>query len=110
MNSLQEYGWPGNVRELANVIERAIIDARGETLDFTDGLESAPPPTTAVKRSLEDLEREFIIETLKQTGGKIEGNDGAARSLGLNPSTLRTRMKKLGIQRRINGSSIQPPR
>jgi len=93
------------------VIERAIIDARGDTLDLTDGLEAVVGnPNLGLVRSLEDLEREFIIETLRQTRGKIEGNDGAARSLGLNPSTLRTRMKKLGIQRRTNGGSFQPAR
>jgi len=111
IHRLQSYSWPGNVRELANVIERAIIDARGDTLDLTDGLEAVVGnPNLGLVRSLEDLEREFIIETLRQTRGKIEGNDGAARSLGLNPSTLRTRMKKLGIQRRTNGGSFQPAR
>jgi DNA-binding NtrC family response regulator len=115
MTALQNYSWPGNVRELANVIERAIIDARGDTLDFTDGLDGGFPDVAKSRlssespveqRSLEDLEREFIVETLQRTRGKIEGCDGAARSLGLNPSTLRTRMKKLGIQRQRGGRFI----
>jgi transcriptional regulator with GAF, ATPase, and Fis domain len=100
LNTLQNYAWPGNIRELANVVERAMIEGRGGTLHFAelDGGEADDTPRT--QRSLEDLEREFIIATLQRTGGRIEGREGAARALGLNPSTLRTRMKKLAIQRR----------
>jgi len=104
VTKLQAYSWPGNVRELANVVERAIIDARGETLDFGEGFDSPPGPDKyAVSRSLEEFERVFIIETLRRAGDKIEGKNGAAMSLGLNPSTLRTRMKKLGIRRSTGG-------
>jgi PAS domain S-box-containing protein len=104
MSKLQSYGWPGNVRELANVVERAIIDARGETLEFGEGIDSSPSPSArAVGHSLEEFERGFIIETLRRAGDRIEGKSGAAQSLGLNPSTLRTRMKKLGIHRGREG-------
>jgi PAS domain S-box-containing protein len=105
MSKLKGYGWPGNVRELANVIERAIIDARGEALEFGESFDSSPSPgSRAAGHSLEEVERGFIIETLRHAGFRIEGKNGAAQSLGLNPSTLRTRMKKLGINRTRGGS------
>src|SRR5215471_1952640 len=69
---LQAYSWPGNVRELANVVERAIIDARRETLDFGEGFESSPGPAAlGAGRSLEEFERGFIIETPRRVGDKI---------------------------------------
>jgi PAS domain S-box-containing protein len=99
MQSLQAHLWPGNVRELANVIERAVIHTQGAVLQIIDRFEPvAEEPPTA--QTLEEVEREYIIRTLDNTGWRIEGKYGAARILGLNPSTLRTRMLKLGIQRR----------
>jgi len=103
MENLQRHEWPGNVRELANVIERAVIHTQGETLQVLDRFESPEqrPPTSA--KTLEEVEREHIIAVLENTGWRIEGPFGAAKILGLNPSTLRTRMLKLGIQRgRLN--------
>jgi PAS domain S-box-containing protein len=101
MKALQNYGWPGNVRELSNVIERAVINTQGLVLQLADKLE--PPLNTGDHstngRSFEELEREIILQRLEQTNWKISGPGGAADSLGLNPSTLRTRMIKLGIQR-----------
>jgi len=99
MEELQEHSWPGNIRELANVIERAVIHTHGSVLQVVDhfkpvAVESVPTET------LEEVEREYIIRTLENTGWRIEGPQGAAKILGLNPSTLRTRMIKLGIQRR----------
>ncbi len=101
MKELQGYNWPGNVRELENVIERALISSEGTVLTLADRLSTndpAPAPAT-VPRSLESFERDHILEVLKKTRWRIEGKDGAAVLLGLNPSTLRGRMRKLGIYR-----------
>jgi PAS domain S-box-containing protein len=112
LHSLEVHSWPGNVRELANVIERAVIHTPGSVLQLVDQWEPvvAEPGTT---QTLEEVEREYIVRTLEQTGWRIEGKSGAATILGLNPSTLRTRMMKLGIQRRRSnfvGSATAEPR
>ena len=106
LQSLAVHSWPGNVRELANVIERAVIHTPGNVLQLVDQSEPvvAEPRTT---QTLEEVEREYIVRTLEQTGWRIEGKSGAATILGLNPSTLRTRMMKLGIQRR-RSSFVEP--
>ena len=104
---LQGYSWPGNVRELENVIERAVIVSPGPVLHLAETLSgsaaaeknghaplAADPGTT-----LEDVEREHIRRTLDAVGWRVQGKGGAADLLGLNPSTLRARMRKLGIQR-----------
>jgi formate hydrogenlyase transcriptional activator len=101
MQSLQTHSWPGNVRELANVIERAVIHNKGAVLHGVERLESIPEETATLK-TLEETERDYIIRVLENTGWRIEGKYGASRILGLNPSTLRTRMVKLGIQRRTS--------
>lgn len=98
MQSLQAHSWPGNVRELANVIERAVIHTQGSVLQVVDQFEEVADQIPT--QTLEEVEREYIIRTLENTGWRIEGKYGAAGILGLNPSTLRTRMLKLGIQRR----------
>lgn len=100
MQSLQAHAWPGNVRELANVIERAVIHTPGSVLQIVDHFEQLAPDTLPPTQTLEEVERDYIIRTLENTGWRIEGPFGAAKILGLNPSTLRTRMAKLGIQRR----------
>jgi|WetSurMetagenome_2_1015567.scaffolds.fasta_scaffold01107_6 formate hydrogenlyase transcriptional activator len=100
MDELQEYDWPGNIRELENVIERAIISSEGSVLILADRLVPFQPPSAqSALKSLESLEREHILSVLEKTRWKIEGKHGAAAILGLNPSTLRGRMRKLGIQR-----------
>jgi PAS domain S-box-containing protein len=99
MQSLQDHSWPGNIRELANVIERAVIHTEASVLQVIDRFEAVADESTP-KQTLEEVERDYIIRTLENTGWRIEGKYGAARILGLNPSTLRTRMLKLGIQRR----------
>jgi PAS domain S-box-containing protein len=100
MRSLENYSWPGNVRELANVIERAVISSRGSTLFLAEPLEAAEASGPASDwKTLEEMEREYILRVLDQTAGKIEGPHGAASLLGLNPSTLRGRISKLGIRR-----------
>jgi DNA-binding NtrC family response regulator len=101
MQRLRSHSWPGNIRELVNVIERAVIHTQGTVLQSVDRFEEPPEeevPSTI--KTLEEVEREYITRTLENSGWRIEGTYGAARILGLNPSTLRTRMQKLGIQRR----------
>jgi len=106
LKKLQGHSWPGNVRELANVIERGVINAQGQILHIADQFsEVKPAATTDMTQTLEDVEREHITQTLDQTGWRIEGPSGAAKVLGLNPSTLRTRMVKLGIQKSIRSFS-----
>lgn len=102
---LQSYSWPGNVRELANVIERAVINAQSHVLHIADQFEPAPEELSASARTLEEVEKEYIIRILDEASWKIEGPNGAAKRLGLNPSTLRTRMVKLGIQKSIRATA-----
>ena len=98
MKQLQQYGWPGNVRELRNVIERAVIIATGPKL-------TVPIPQAPASRqprssmTLKDLEVEHIRATLESTNWRIRGARGAAERLGLKPTTLETRMSKLGLIR-----------
>ena len=109
MRRLADYSWPGNVRELQNVIERAVILSPGTTLVLAEELPSASAASVGSSRtttfvaakagSLGDVERQHIESVLNQVGWMIEGDRGAARILGMNPSTLRSRMQKLGIQR-----------
>jgi formate hydrogenlyase transcriptional activator len=107
---LVAYSWPGNIRELSNVVERAVILTGNSTLDFPEetfiASSATHDPEPAV--TLEAVERNHIEQVLKQTRGIIHGPKGAARLLGLNPSTLRSRMKKLGLdprRREISQSS-----
>jgi transcriptional regulator with GAF, ATPase, and Fis domain len=97
LEALQRYSWPGNVRELRNVIERAVIIANGPNL-----VVELPQPTAATRRkSLKfvDVETEHIRSVLESTGGRIRGSGGAAELLGLKPTTLESRMTRLGISR-----------
>ncbi len=95
MAALQAYSWPGNVRELRNVIEHGVIVTTGDTLRVA--APGDPSQTSAASRTLAELQREHILETLERTGWRIKGPGGAAQRLDLNPSTLYTRMEKLGI-------------
>jgi len=101
MARLQAYDWPGNVRELENVIERAVILARGEELEVPAELVPGGPAAVApgAPVSIEEVERAHIARVLAETEWRIDGPEGAARILGLNPSTLRSRIKKLGLRR-----------
>jgi formate hydrogenlyase transcriptional activator len=95
---MQAYAWPGNVRELQNVLERAVILSRGGILDVAallpvDAQAPAPAPT-------EDDEAARVRRALDDTRWVIEGDGGAAAKLGLHPSTLRSRMRRFGIERR----------
>jgi len=123
MRQLTDYTWPGNVRELQNVIERAVILSPGNTLVLAErlrapqaaglhaattkskpvGVRAVSVPTEA--GSLDQVERRHIESILNQTNWMIEGERGAAKILNLNPSTLRSRMQKLGIKRPARASS-----
>jgi formate hydrogenlyase transcriptional activator len=99
MKALQDYPWPGNVRELESIIERAVILCPGPVLQLADKLDISFSPLSSIVRTLEETERNQILKTLSETRWRIEGKDGAAATLGLNPSTLRARMHKLGLVR-----------
>ena len=102
MAALQQYSWPGNIRELRNVVERAMIMGTGRRLTFP-----VPAASTALagrSAKLEDVEREHIRTVLESTGWRVRGVDGAARRLGLKPTTLESRLARLGLKR------PQPPR
>jgi len=100
LDSLCAYPWPGNIRELENVIERAIILSPSSTLSVEDTNcdadgQSAEPAEASSR--LAEVERHHILRMIRECGGKIKGKDGAADRLGLKPSTLRSRMQRLGI-------------
>jgi DNA-binding NtrC family response regulator len=102
LGMLQDYDWPGNVRELESVIERAVITSQGTGLRILDRFVN--PLKTGEQEAqnckpLGDIERDHILQALEKTAWRIEGEKGAAVMLGLNPNTLRGRMRKHGIKR-----------
>jgi len=97
MNTLQEYHWPGNIRELENVLERAVISSSGPKLHLVDELQKQHKDLTTAKKTLNEIERDYIVRVLEQTHWKVSGKNGASEILGLDRSTLRARMRKLGI-------------
>ena len=97
MEALQYYHWPGNVRELRNVVERSLILNNATTLELH--LPTLMESESSESLELEKVERQHIIKILKRANWRVKGKGGAAEMLGLNPSTLRFRMKKLGIER-----------
>jgi PAS domain S-box-containing protein len=123
MQTLAHYSWPGNIRELQHLIERAVILTSGLVLEvgdwFVEPSHAMPSPAASLEASnrcspihsipshttpspastLEEVERAHIVRTLEQTGWRVSGAKGAARLLGLQPTTLQARMKKLGITR-----------
>ena len=96
MDTLMRYAWPGNVRELENLIERALILSPGSALRLDEPLAA---PTRRAPDRLDEIEREHILRILERCGWRINGDGNAAAVLGLEPSTLRSRMQKLGIRR-----------
>ena len=96
MAALLAYPWPGNVRELRNVIERAMILTRGPTLQIKLGHPALRPQTTNAA-TLEEAEREHILRALERCGWRIRGSNAAAELLGMKPTTLESRIKKLGL-------------
>jgi formate hydrogenlyase transcriptional activator len=108
VEALIHYQWPGNIRELENVIERAVILSSGPVLRLSPrDLKSriTPGQTTDRHQTLEEVERNHILKTLKETSWVLSGPSGAAARLGLNRSTLYFRMKKLGITRSVDSCS-----
>jgi PAS domain S-box-containing protein len=113
LRRLTAYHWPGNVRELQNVIERAVITAQNGQLNLDRALPDAeekhssphetlkqePPTCIRTLQELQNLERQNILLALEQSDWKVSGEQGAAKLLGMNPSTLASRMKTLGISR-----------
>jgi transcriptional regulator with GAF, ATPase, and Fis domain len=97
MRELQQYGWPGNIRELRNVVERAMILATGPRLFVPVPHTTAPAALPSTK--IHDVEREHIRRVLERAGWRIRGTGGAAEQLGLRPTTLESRMSKLGVTR-----------
>jgi PAS domain S-box-containing protein len=104
MEALERYLWPGNVRELRNIIERAMITSTGPTLVVT--LPGISATAAAKSMAMEDVEREHILRALEMTRWRVRGKDGAAALLRLKPTTLESRMAKLGLQRPRNSSNI----
>jgi formate hydrogenlyase transcriptional activator len=129
MDLLTGYAWPGNIRELQNLIERAVVLSKGPVLYLDPGffpsaagarhaveatkppaedgtrkdrgpVDGSPVPVGASASTLEEIDREHVLSTLDRCGGVIEGPKGAAKRLGLHPSTLRSRIAKLGIDRK----------
>jgi DNA-binding NtrC family response regulator len=113
IETLQSYDWPGNIRELRNVIERAVIFARGGALEFdlpvvnyspgpaptSPQLGGAPDLEYRTNSEMQRLERENLFAVLEKTGWKIKGLDGAAELLGVKPTTLISRIGKMGLKR-----------
>jgi formate hydrogenlyase transcriptional activator len=117
MKLLVDYAWPGNIRELQNVIERGVILCKGSVLHLGNDLqpvagpEGSPPVKTSdpldlsATPSLEEVERQHILNVLDKTGWLISGPKGAGAFLDIHPNTLRSRMRKLGIQNPANDIS-----
>jgi DNA-binding NtrC family response regulator len=113
VETLQAYDWPGNIRELRNVIERAVIFARGGALEFdiprngssVDVTSFVPPdddqaePEYLTESEMRHRERENLFAVLQKAGWKIKGADGAAKLLGVKPTTLISRMERMGLKR-----------
>jgi len=100
MENLRQYPWPGNVRELENIIEGAVINTDGPVLQLAGEMKTPlPAPPASPSESLEAVERSHILQILGKVGWKIDGKQGAAARLNINPSTLRSRMRKLNIFR-----------
>jgi PAS domain S-box-containing protein len=107
LEALRQYPWPGNIRELENVIERALIDTKGPVLQLPEKINTSLSAAPAYpSKSLEAVERTHILQVLEEVSWKIDGKDGAAARLELNPSTLRSRMRKLAIVRK---QQTKPP-
>ena len=111
-DAIRQYDWPGNVRELKNVIERAVILAKGDVLALdiagTGGTAvsgepadatSADSPAIMTEDQIRDLQRHNIEAALQKTGWRVSGDNGAARLLGVKPTTLADRIKAYGIRK-----------
>ena len=108
---LRAYHWPGNIRELQNVIERAVITDRGGPLSFDLPERGTPPLTTTASTAAPDVmseeemkrfERDNVLRALEQTEWHVYGSRGAAALLGIKPTTLASRIKRMGLTRRYD--------
>ena len=98
IQDLQDYHWPGNVRELKNMLESTLITRRFDKLKF-DLLPKASENQGSDFKSLEEMERDYILQVMKSKNWKVQGANSAASILEMNPNTLRARLKKLGIKK-----------
>jgi formate hydrogenlyase transcriptional activator len=102
MQQLIAHDWPGNIRELKNILERAVIMSDDTVLRLPEGFRTESTDTSLAFQaswpSLDDFQRQYILKVLPKTKGQIEGPDGAAKILGVKPSTLRSRLQKLDIR------------
>jgi PAS domain S-box-containing protein len=100
LTRLCEYSWPGNIRELINLVERSVIVSRGTQLEIDWQMETSGNSNgNNAKVLMEDVEKAHILKILQECNWKINGDDGAASKLGIHPSTLRSKLKKLQIER-----------
>ena len=109
MQELMQYSWPGNIRELEHMIERSVLQETGDTIKHIQLPSPRRCPISSsskedfVPKSIDQHERECILKTIKHCRGRISGEHGAARLLGVPPSTLNSKMKRLGIRREYIG-------
>ena len=102
MEQLLGYYWPGNIRELEHLIERSVLLAKTseiENFDLPKNTEVKSDISSGVLKSMEEMEREHIMNALESSGGKVSGIGGAAELLKMQPQTLYSKMKKLGIDK-----------
>lgn len=97
MEKLKRYPWPGNIRELKNIVERAVIISKGPQLHVE--VPKLEDESKLHAKTLTEIEREHIVNILEMTAGRVSGEKGAAKFLNINPKTLESKMKKLGISR-----------
>jgi transcriptional regulator with GAF, ATPase, and Fis domain len=100
ITALQSYHWPGNIRELENIIERALIISQDQKLDLGSWMGKKEVLKNEDRLvTLKEYERAYILQVLNNTTWRVSGARGAAQVLGMKPTTLESRMKKLGIKR-----------
>lgn len=103
LKNMMAYSWPGNIRELEHLIERSVLLAKGTSIEDiplpTQPKQITTQPQDLAIKTIHENEREYIINVLKKCNGKIWGNGGAAELLDIPPSTLKSKMKKLGIKK-----------
>ena len=100
VDALKSHSWPGNIRELENIIERAVILSPGPQLELGESLPQRSVSSQGKQLlTLEEMEQNHITEVLRLTGGRVSGDNGAAKILNVKPTTLESRMKKLGIKK-----------
>ncbi|NCD70839.1 sigma-54-dependent transcriptional regulator [Mucilaginibacter agri] len=106
LKSMLDYAWPGNIRELENMMERSVLLAAGSLISYVplpaSAQKSTQGPSTSRIKTITENERDHILAALESCGWKLHGDDGAAKLLDINPSTLHSRMKKLGIEKKIS--------